>query len=66
MPPFKGVYSAMPVRQWVDTIVSSMNVLECVQKDGDVLYVPKYWSHAVLNTKESIGIAREFINPYLA
>ena len=66
MPPFKGVYSAMPVRQWVDTIVSSMNVLECVQKEGDVLYVPKYWSHAVLNTKESIGIAREFINPYLA
>ena len=66
MPPFKGVYSAMPVMQWVKSQYSSINAIECVQQEGDVLYVPKYWSHAVLNTKESVGIAREFINPYLA
>ena len=66
MPPFQGAYSAMPVRQWVDELYPSMKVLECMQRAGDILYVPKYWSHAVLNTRESIGIAREFLNPYLA
>ena len=66
MPPFQGAYSAMPIRQWVDKQYPSMQVLECTQRSGDVLYVPKYWSHAVLNTRESIGIAREFLNPYLA
>lgn len=66
MPPFKGVYSALTAMEWVDSQLSSISAIECVQKEGDVLYVPKYWSHAVLNTKESIGIAREFINPYLA
>ena len=66
MPPFQGAYSAMPIHQWVDELYSSMQVLECTQRAGDILYVPKYWSHAVLNTKESIGIAREFLNPYLS
>ena len=65
IPPFQGAYSAMPIRQWVDELYPSMQVLECTQRAGDVLYVPKYWSHAVLNTRESIGIAREFLNPYL-
>ena len=66
MPPFQGAYSAMPIRQWVDELYPSMQVLECTQRAGDILYVPKYWSHAVLNTRESIGIAREFFNPYLS
>lgn len=66
MPPFQGVYSAMPIRQWIDELYPSMQVLECTQRAGDILYVPKYWSHAVLNTRESIGIAREFFNPYLS
>lgn len=66
MPPFQGGYSAMPIRQWVDELYPTMQVLECTQRTGDILYVPKYWSHAVLNIRESIGIASEFLNPYLA
>ena len=66
MPPFQGAYSSMPIQQWVDKLYPSMQVIECTQRAGDILYVPKYWSHAVLNLKESIGIAREFLNPYLS
>lgn len=67
-PPFQGVYGGMQIKDWVDTIYPQMTetLLECTQEAGDVLYVPKYWSHAVLNTQECIGIAREFLNPYLS
>lgn len=35
-------------------------VHECIQEQGDVLYIPEHWSHAVLNLAESVGIATEF------
>jgi len=34
--------------------------LRCAQRGGDVLYVPAGWSHAVLNTRTSVGFAVEF------
>jgi hypothetical protein len=34
--------------------------LRCTQRGGDVLFVPAGWSHAVLNTRTSIGFAVEF------
>jgi hypothetical protein len=66
--PFKGVYSGMAIKDWVNNIRPTMSetLFECTQQAGDVLYIPKYWSHAVLNTQECIGIAREFLNPYLS
>ncbi len=66
-PPGDGVYSSMPISEWIENVLPTMNqqFLECRQYAGDILYVPKHWSHAVLNTQESIGIAREFLNPYL-
>ncbi len=33
--------------------------LTCVQRSGDMLFVPPMWSHAVLNLAESIGFATE-------
>ena len=35
--------------------------LECVQYPGDLMFVPDMWGHAVINLKESIGLASEFI-----
>jgi len=30
--------------------------LECIQKPGDVIYVPKYWYHATINLAESTAV----------
>jgi hypothetical protein len=38
--------------------------LECVQQEGDLLYVPLHWGHATLNVRDSIGIAAEFSTSY--
>jgi hypothetical protein len=38
--------------------------LKCVQKAGDLLYVPLHWGHATLNVHDSIGIAAEFSTDY--
>ena len=32
---------------------------ECVQRPGDVLFVPDNWGHAVLNLAPSVGFASE-------
>lgn len=34
--------------------------LRCEQRGGDVIYVPSAWSHAVLNTRTSVGYAVEW------
>ena len=31
----------------------------CVQRAGDVLFVPNNWGHAVLNLRTSVGVAAE-------
>ena len=33
--------------------------MQCVQKAGDVLYVPALWGHGTLNQQQSIGVAFE-------
>ena len=33
--------------------------LVCVQRAGDVMYVPPGWGHAVLNLNTSVGVAIE-------
>ena len=34
--------------------------LECVQRPGDIVYVPENWGHAVVNVEDSIAVAYEF------
>ena len=63
-PPFQGYYSARPIQQWIAEDLPNSTVMECTQQAGDIIYVPKYWSHAVVNVQESIGVATEFYNPY--
>ena len=33
--------------------------LECVQRSGDVVFVPEGWQHATINLANSVGIATE-------
>ena len=34
--------------------------LECVQRSGEILYIPEHWGHAILNLRHSIATAFEF------
>ena len=34
---------------------------ECVQRPGDVVYIPENWGHAVVNLADSIAVAYEFV-----
>jgi hypothetical protein len=36
------------------------DALHCLQEAGDVIFVPTGWAHAILNMKETVGIASEF------
>ena len=38
-------------------IFSSYKPIECIQNEGDILYLPKLWWHAVLNLGDVIGIS---------
>lgn len=35
-------------------------VLQCTQEEGDLIYVPDMWGHAIVNAEDSIGYAIEF------
>ena len=35
-------------------------VLECVQRAGDLMFVPKEWSHQTVNLQPTLAIAQEF------
>jgi hypothetical protein len=41
---------------------SSNRWLFCVQRAGDVLFVPHGWGHSTLNLEESIGVANFFLD----
>jgi len=65
LPPRDAVYSALPAREWhaaggpAGLRGEGRTVVECVQRAGDVLYVPDGWGHAVLNLQPSVGFAAE-------
>lgn len=37
-------------------------LFECTQGPGDVMYVPKLWSHMTMNLADTVNVAREFMN----
>lgn len=43
-----------------DSTVGVIDALHCVQEAGDIMYVPTGWAHAILNTRETVGVASEF------
>ena len=62
-PPPDALYSAVPIARWLrehDGGAHTARAIECVQRAGDVLYVPRGWGHGVLNLAPSVGVAVEF------
>ena len=49
-------YSNEPVLAWLSLHNGAVNSMQCTQLPGDLLFVPKDWSHATLNTRTAIGM----------
>jgi hypothetical protein len=68
-PPRDALYSNIPSSEWVrDGGPTRMRahgrmLLECTQHAGDVLYLPNFWGHAVLNLEPSVAVASELPTP---
>lgn len=65
--PARTVYSRKPVVTWVKEdlprLAERERPLECVQRAGDVVYIPLDWGHAILNLDEhTFGYALEILN----
>lgn len=39
---------------------ANQTVLHCIQRSGDMMYVPHGWGHGVLNLETSVGWATSF------
>jgi len=53
--------TTITMREWASTWRERFGsaLYECVQQPGEVLFVPQYWYHAVLNVSDCVGIAVE-------
>ena len=64
-PPSSGYYVSKPIVDWLQddyarVVGEGRAPLLAVQRAGEVVHVPQGWAHAVLNLKESIGVAEEY------
>ena len=70
-PPTSAQYSAMPAAKWVAAggidaaAKEGRTPLTCVQRAGDVMYLPDFWGHAVLNEAASVAVATEVLTERL-
>ena len=53
----------VPITAWIERYYEHGQhlVLECMQQPGDIIFVPHGYMHAVVNTKDSIGIANQVL-----
>ena len=63
-PPNATFYSELHPRRWLGKAArhadASGGALQCEQRPGDVLFVPKLWGHCTLNLGETVGVATPF------
>ncbi|CAN8075518.1 unnamed protein product [Agarophyton chilense] len=65
--PATTIYSRKTISEWVRDRLPSLpeekRPLQCMQRAGDVVYVPLDWGHAVLNVEhDTFGVALEMLN----
>ena len=61
-PPDRAFYSKQHVWEWWrETYKNRPDALECVQHPGDMVFIPDMWGHGVINLRESVGVASEFV-----
>lgn len=62
-PPSSNFVSKQRAKEWFEEHGDDDRALRCVQRRGDLVFVPDSWGHAVLNTKETVALAFEFVFP---
>ena len=61
-PPDRALYSKQHVWEWwKETYKNRPDALECVQHPGDMVFIPDMWGHGVINLRESVGVASDFV-----
>ena len=70
-PPEQARYSTIPAGEFYGAVLPELCrecaehpgahcPLQVTQEEGDILFVPREWGHAVLNVQPSVGVAAEF------
>ena len=63
-PPDQAEFHTSPSYEWTREVLPRMGAGSrphvCTQRAGDLFFVPRAWSHATLNLRESVGFAVEF------
>ncbi len=62
-PPNASFYSELHPLEWLRRgrhLASGAQPLECEQRVGDVLFVPRLWGHGTVNLDETVGVAMPF------
>jgi len=56
-----GIHGSWGIQDWVDKVhphlLDDMKPLECMQSEGDLIFVPEGFSHAVLNLADSVSMS---------
>ena len=68
-PPSSASYATVPAAVWVAHGMERPgggDLLTCIQEEGDAMYVPSGWGHAVLNLEAAAGVALEWSSPWVA
>jgi len=72
LPPSQALYSTIPMAQWVAEgalqplphaarpLAEPLHYYLALQQEGDAVYIPAGWGHAVLNLQTSVGFALEW------
>lgn len=61
-PPRNADYSSLAPVEFLEQEVPHRqhSMVQCVQRTGEIMYVPADWGHAIVNVRPSIGFAGEF------
>jgi hypothetical protein len=62
-PPAIAFYASIPAKQWLENDLPALPTgarpLECMQRAGDVIFVPDMFGHGTYTVRESVGVAVE-------
>jgi len=61
LPPTRRVYSKLKTATWLDSLQDEQErPLECVQGEGELLYVPFQWAHGIINLGDTVSVTLEW------
>jgi hypothetical protein len=60
-PPFREYGTLRWVREVLGNLPAGQRPLECMQSEGDLIYVPEGYWHATVNLGETVGVSGQFV-----